>query len=93
MNKHEVTVAIAQKTGLTKKDSKTLLEALIRSVEQALVEGESVRITDFGVFEVKERKARQGRNPRYPDKVLDIPPYKAPVFRAGRSLKEKVKKT
>ncbi len=60
---------------------------------QVALTGESVRITNFGVFEVKERKARQGRNPRYPDEVLDIPPYKAPGFRAGRSLKEKVRRS
>ena len=86
-------VEVARKSGLKKKDTKILLEAFVQAVEQALIEGESVKLMDFGVFAVKDRKARQGRDPRDPQKTFEVPPRKAPIFRAGRSLKERIRES
>ena len=63
------------------------------SVEEALVAGEKVQLVGFGTFETRERAAREGRNPRDPEKKIKIPASKAPVFKAGKGLKEKVNAT
>ena len=62
------------------------------SVQDALVNNEKVQLVGFGTFEARERKARSGRNPRNPKEVIKIPASKAPVFKAGKSLKEIVNK-
>ena len=92
MNKSELVASIAQKSNLTKKDAETALNSFIASVEEALAAGEKVQLVGFGNFEVRERKAREGRNPRNPKEVIKIPASKAPVFRAGKALKEIVNK-
>ncbi len=92
MNKSELVASIAQKSNLTKKDAETALNSFIASVEEALAAGEKVQLVGFGTFEVRERKAREGRNPRNPKEVIKIPASKAPVFRAGKALKEIVNK-
>ncbi|QIB28053.1 MULTISPECIES: HU family DNA-binding protein [Caloranaerobacter] len=92
MNKAELVSSIAEKSGLTKKDAESALNAFMKSVEEALVRGEKVQLVGFGTFEVRERKARKGRNPRNPQEVIDIPASNAPVFKAGKSLKEAVNK-
>ena len=92
MNKAELIASIAEKSNLTKKDSEAALNGFIRSVEAALAEGEKVQLVGFGTFEVRERKAREGRNPRNPEEVIQIPASKAPVFKAGKALKEIVNK-
>ncbi|NLM07211.1 MAG: HU family DNA-binding protein [Tissierellia bacterium] len=88
MNKAELVASIAQKSGLTKKDSETFLKAYIETVEETLAAGEKVQLVGFGTFEVRERKAREGRNPQNPKEVIKIPASKAPVFKAGKGLKE-----
>ncbi|MDD5822938.1 MAG: HU family DNA-binding protein [Firmicutes bacterium] len=90
MNKAELVVKIAEKTGFKKKDAEAALDAVLESIEAALVEGDSVRLIGFGSFETRERKARTGRNPQKPETVIDIPASKAPVFKAGKSLKDAV---
>lgn len=90
MNKAELVGRIAEKSQLTKKDAEAALNAFMESVEEALVEGDKVQLVGFGTFEVRERKPRQGRNPRNPEQIIDIPASKAPVFKAGKTLKEKV---
>ena len=92
MNKAELVSKIADKTGFTKKDAEVALDAVLDSIEAALVAGDSVRLIGFGSFETRERKARTGRNPQKPDTVIDIPASKAPVFKAGKSLKDAVNK-
>lgn len=62
----------------------------MESVEEALVSGEKVQLVGFGTFETRDRAARQGRNPRNPEEVISIPASKAPVFKAGKGLKDKV---
>ena len=88
MNKSELVAKIAEKSGLSKADSTRSLDALLESVQEALVSGEKVQLVGFGTFETRERAARQGRNPRNPEEVIQIPASKAPVFKAGKSLKE-----
>ncbi|MFZ5966667.1 MAG: HU family DNA-binding protein [Bacillota bacterium] len=90
MNKAELVASMAEKSGLTKKDAEAALNAFMKSVEEALAKDDKVQLVGFGTFDVRERKARQGRNPRDPQKVIDIPASKAPVFKAGKALKDMV---
>ncbi|MCK8059525.1 MULTISPECIES: HU family DNA-binding protein [unclassified Fusibacter] len=90
MNKAELVTSIAEKSGLTKKDAELALNAFMNSVEEALAKDEKVQLVGFGTFDVRERKSRKGRNPRNPEQVIDIPASKAPVFKAGKALKELV---
>lgn len=92
MNKAELIASIADKSGLTKKDSEAALNGFVGSVEESLGKGEKVQLVGFGTFEVRARKAREGRNPRNPEEVIQIPASNAPVFRAGKNLKEAVNK-
>ncbi len=92
MNKAELVAAVAEKTGFTKKDAEVAVNAFVNSVEEALVKGEKVQLIGFGTFETRHRKARQGRNPRQPGEVIDIAASKAPVFKAGKALKDAVNK-
>jgi DNA-binding protein HU-beta len=88
MNKAELVSSIAEKSNLTKKDTENALNAFMKVVEEALAKGDKVQLVGFGTFEVRERKAREGRNPRNPEEVIQIPASKAPVFKAGKALKE-----
>ncbi|TJX15580.1 HU family DNA-binding protein [Tissierella creatinini] len=90
MNKAELIASMAEKSNLTKKDAEAALNGFMKSVEESLAEGEKVQLVGFGTFEVRERKAREGRNPRNPEEVIKIPASKAPVFKAGKGLKEVV---
>lgn len=92
MNKAELVASMAEKSNLTKKDAEGALNAFMKSVEEALTKGEKVQLVGFGTFEVRERKAREGRNPRNPKEVIKIPASSAPVFKAGKTLKESVNK-
>ncbi len=92
MNKSELVASIATKSNLTKKDAEAALNGFLASVEEALSSGEKVQLVGFGTFEVRQRKAREGRNPRNPEEVIKIPASKAPVFRSGKALKESVNK-
>lgn len=89
MNKTELVNAIAAKSGLSKKNSEAALNALVSSVEDALVAGEKVVLVGFGTFEVKQRAERKGRNPQTKAEII-IPASKAPVFKAGKGLKDKI---
>lgn len=89
MNKTELVNALAERTGATKKDSKEALEAVIGIITDALVEGDKVSLTGFGTFEVRERAERQGHNPQTGE-PMTIPARLAPVFKAGKPLKDAV---
>ena len=91
MNKGELITSMATKSGLTKKDSELALSALIQRIEEALASGDKLQLVGFGTFEVRERKERQGRNPQSPTELITIPARKAPVFKAGKQLKDAVK--
>ena len=92
MNKSELIASIAEKSELTKKDAEAALNAFMQTIEETLIKEEKVQLVGFGTFEVRERKAREGRNSRNPEEVIQIPASKAPVFKAGKSLKEAVNK-
>ncbi len=89
MNKTELIAAIAEKTNLTKKDSELALAAALEAITEALVEGDKVQLIGFGSFETKKREAREARNPRTGE-TIKVAASKAPVFKAGKALKDKV---
>ena len=89
MNKAELIAAIAAKTGDTKKAAEALVNAFVEVVTEALVEGDKVQLVGFGSFEVRKRAARKGRNPQTKEEIK-IPASKAPVFKAGKALKDLV---
>jgi len=89
VNKTELVASVAEKAGLTKKDAEKAVGAIFESIQQALVEGDKVQMIGFGTFEVKERSARTGRNPRT-NETIQIPASKNPVFKAGKALKDAV---
>jgi DNA-binding protein HU-beta len=91
MNKTDLINSIATKSGLNKKNSEAALNAFIGSVEESLKGGDKVVLVGFGTFEVRKRAARKGRNPQT-KKEITIPASKAPVFKAGKVLKDKVNK-
>jgi DNA-binding protein HU-beta len=91
MNKAELIAKIAEESKLTKKAAETALDAFVTSVEGALKKGEKVQLVGFGSFEVRKRAARKGRNPQTKEEIR-IPASKAPVFRAGKALKDLVNK-
>ena len=91
-NKAELVSEVASKTKLTKKDAAAAVDAIFGSIQDNLAKGEKVQLIGFGTFETRERKARQGRNPRKPEEVIKIEASKAPVFKAGKALKDAVNK-
>ncbi len=91
MNKAELITAAAEKAGLSKKDTEAAITAAIDAITAALAEGDKVQLVGFGGFEVKERAARIGRNPRTKESI-EIPASKTPVFKAGKALKDIVSK-
>ncbi len=91
MNKAELIAKTAEKAGLSKKDSEKVVNAAIDSISEALAAGEKVQLVGFGVFEVKDRAARMGRNPKTKE-AIEIPASKTPVFKAGKALKDVVAK-
>ena len=92
MNKSELIASVAEKTQLTKKDSERVINTILNTIEEELVNGNKVQLVGFGTFEVRDRKERTGRNPKNPQEEITIPACKAPVFKAGKSLKEEVNK-
>ena len=91
MNKTELVKAIAADAGLTNKDAEKALSAAIVAITKALAAGEKVSVLGFGTFEVRERGARTGLNPRTGEK-LEIAATKVPAFKAGQALKDAVAK-
>ena len=89
MNKAELVAAVAAKTGATKKAAEESVNAFVEVVTNTLVEGEKVQLVGFGSFEVRKRAARKGRNPQTKEEIK-IPASKAPVFKAGKALKDLV---
>ena len=89
MNKNEFVAAIAEKSGLTKKDAEAALTAYTEVVTDALKAGDSVQLIGFGTFEVRERAARQGRNP-HTGETIEIAAAKVPAFKPGKALKDAI---
>ena len=91
MNKTELIAAVAEKTGMTKKDAERVINATVETITQSLVKGDKVAVSGFGNFEVKAREARVGRNPRTKE-TIQIPATKLPAFKAAKALKDAVAK-
>jgi DNA-binding protein HU-beta len=91
MNKTELIASVAKKTDLTKKDAEKAVKALFETISDSLTEGEKVQVIGFGTFEVRQRKAREGRNPQN-NTVIEIQASKTPAFKAGKQLKDLVNK-
>lgn len=89
MNKAELVAAMAEKTELSKKDAEKALKAFTEIVAEELKKGEKIQLVGFGTFEVAERAAREGRNPRT-GAPMPIPASKAPRFKAGKALKDDI---
>ncbi|MDR1068079.1 MAG: HU family DNA-binding protein [Clostridiales Family XIII bacterium] len=92
MNKADLIATLADKTGNTKKDAEVFVNEFLGTIQTALVKGDKVQLIGFGTFETRKRAARQGRNPRKPDEVMTIKASTAPVFKAGKALKDAVNK-
>ena len=91
MNKTELIAAAAENAGVTKKDAERVLNAAIDAVTAALVNGEKVQLSGFGIFEVRAREARMGRNP-HTKEAVEIPASRVPAFKASKALKDAIKK-
>ena len=91
MNKAELVAAVAAKTGETKKAAESTVNAFVEVITEELAKGEKIQLVGFGSFEVRKRAARKGRNPQTKEEIK-IPASKAPVFKAGKQLKELVNK-
>lgn len=91
MNKAELINATAEKAGLSKKDTEAAINAAIDAITECLASGDKVQLVGFGVFEVKARAARIGRNPKTRE-TINIPASKVPVFKPGKGLKDAVSK-
>ena len=89
MNKAELVAAVAAKTGDTKKAAEAAVNAFVQVVTETLKKGGKVQLVGFGSFEVRKRAARKGRNPQTKQEIK-IPASKAPVFKAGKALKNTV---
>ena len=87
MNKEELVAAVAAKTQLSKKASEEIVSAFVDTITETLEKGDKVTLVGFGTFQVKERAARTGRNPRTGG-VLNIPAKRTPGFTAGKGLKD-----
>ena len=90
MNKTELTAAMAETSGLSKKDCDAALAAFTGAVETAMTSGDKVQMVGFGSFEVKKRPARVGRNPRTGE-PMTYPACKVPVFKPGKALKDAIR--
>ena len=91
MNKTELVAVVAEKSGMTQKDTERVVNAALDAITATLVKGEKVQLTGFGTFEVKQREARVGRNPHTKESI-QIPATKAPAFKASQALKDIVSK-
>ena len=91
MNKAELISAVALKADVSKKDAEAVLTAALDTITATLAEGGRVQLSGFGIFEVKTREARTGRNPRTKETV-EIPASRTPAFKASKALKDAVKK-
>jgi Bacterial nucleoid DNA-binding protein len=91
MNKAELITAVAEKTSISKKDCESAVNAALEAISDSLEAGEKVQLVGFGVFDVKNRGMRMGRNPKTKEEI-EIPASRVPQFKAGKALKEAVAK-
>ena len=87
MNKTELIAQVAEKTGLSKKDTESIINAAVDTIATTLAQGDKVQLSGFGIFEVKDRQARVGRNPKTKE-AIEIPASRQPVFKPSKALKD-----
>ncbi len=87
MNKTELVAAVAEKAEVSRKDAEKILKAFTETIAETLAGGDKVQIVGFGTFEVSEREARSGHNPRTQE-PMEIGPSRSPRFKAGKALKD-----
>ncbi len=90
MTKRDLVVRISNETGLIQQDVLAVVQRTLDYISEAVARGETVELRNFGVFEVKVRKARVGRNPNKPEKDVRIPPRAVVKFKPGKEMKESV---
>jgi DNA-binding protein HU-beta len=90
LNKSELIQAVAKSAGLSNSKATQAVSAVIEEIGVALAGGDKVQVAGFGTFEVRQRAAREARNPQDPTKKVKVPARKVPAFRAGKALKDKV---
>ena len=91
MNKTELIAAVAEKASISKKESEVVINAALDTIIDSLKNDEKVQLVGFGVFDIKERGSRIGRNPKTKEEI-EIPATRVPVFKAGKVLKDAVSK-
>lgn len=91
INRPELVAAVSEKAGIAKKDAEKAVKAVFETISEQLTQGNKVQIVGHGTYEVKDRAERTGRNPQTKEEII-IPAKKAPVFSAGKALKEAVNK-
>ena len=89
MNKTELVAVVAEKSGLTKKDAERVVNATFETISAQLMKNEKVQLSGFGIFEVKARDARVGRNP-HTKEAVQIPASRVPTFKASKTLKDRI---
>lgn len=87
MNKTELIAQVAEKTGLSKKDTESVINAAVDTIATTMAQGDKVQLSGFGIFEVKDRQARVGRNPKTKE-AIEIPASRQPVFKPSKALKD-----
>lgn len=87
MNKTELIAQVAEKTGLSKKDTESIINAAVDTIATTMAQGDRVQLSGFGIFEVKDRQARVGRNPKTKE-AIEIPASRQPVFKPSKALKD-----
>jgi len=91
MNKFGLVSVVAEKANISKKQATEIIDATIDAISEALKAGDKVQLVGFGSFDVRNRAARDGRDPSNPSKIIHIPALRVPVFKAGKGLKDMVK--
>jgi len=92
MTKRDLVVRISEETGLVQQDVLNVVQRTLDYISEAVTQGRKVELRNFGVFEVKVRKARVGRNPNAPEADVPIPPRAVVKFKPGKEMREAVLK-
>jgi nucleoid DNA-binding protein len=90
MTKKDIVLKVSDATNLKQIDVKKIVQKTFDCIIEALIRGEKIELRNFGVFKVKQRRSRTGRNPRT-NQVIPVPPRKVVVFKAGLEMKQKIK--
>jgi len=90
MTKKDIILKVSDETNLKQIDVKKVVQKTLDCIVEALIRGEKIELRNFGVFKIKQRKSRTGRNPRT-GQVVPVPPRKVVVFKAGLEMKQKIK--